>query len=1014
MGINTGIGGFEINGKVHTFDVGDPSDPGIDPVNPDSGDLTVDNSVKDVSKKTKLTLADYLKSSTSNNAFPITGEYKEVVITTEKGVPSPISTQLTNDPQFADPLSATGVTSTNDPAVTLGGLSKGKTSPQNINGNQLLPSVTKDKLPEPIKTYTTTVLANNRFTDASRSSPNQMLLDHPDRLFNPTFRSPEYGDLSAARLAQVGVSLSLRASQELNAATRGNNPSSAGSEAGALLPGLNQLGATRVDTIVLEARDALRDLTNEEVPEGNFISIADGSWGALNNVSDPFSGIQSTGMIAMSVVLTSAVVLLFEGLGALLGLIQGSSVGSARNLSGRYVSGRSTVTKQSDPNAFPPDFPPDIGALLGIRSTVYPLGAALKEGTAAFFGVDMSSAGSTVTSGLNSAVGSPGFNVVVARTIVRSGIFVVDAFKKAFSSSNFVAGVKNVLSIIDIIRTSKVIAAINVFAMIGDSLLMDPSDQYAASDAIPEEPKKRSRIDSFDDSVPGSTVQKNRLRGKLKLAWSSNRAPAMYLVPDSILTMQLVDSKLGGFKGPIGLVDPDSKSIIRAQTESDQLSNGARLPYDDGTSDGATVKNLEDALDAEYMPFYFHDLRTNEIISFHAFMASLSDGFTAGWENTDGYGRVDPVKVYKNTSRRIEMSFYVASTSEQDFDDMWMKINKLVTLVYPQYTKGRILDDADSTRFVQPFSQLIGASPLVRIRLGDLIRSNYSRFALARLFGAASNEMKLDGTEIRFENAADKLEKYRNDAFLLFSKVDATNKFTLTSPGEWPLAPAKTGGGTGAAAASAGSGPSNPKQAPTLKIDAGDVQYFEFQVTAYDLGVCTIKPMLLTVDQLVLNGMNSVTASDRLRALELKYKRGPLETKVIGDDGYKVPGLMLKPTAETLRKLYEKDFAGELTNIDKLSEFLDPEKNAIVKSFRSTQGKGLAGAIETLNFDWYDKVTWDDRLGHKAPKICKVTLSFSPIHDISPGLDHMGYNRAPVYPVGGAMGTPTERGKAGR
>ena len=30
-------------------------------------------------------------------------------------------------------------------------------------------------------------------------------------------------------------------------------------------------------------------------------------------------------------------------------------------------------------------------------------------------------------------------------------------------------------------------------------------------------------------------------------------------------------------------------------------------------------------------------------------------------------------------------------------------------------------------------------------------------------------------------------------------------------------------------------------------------------------------------------------------------------------------------------------------------------------------------------------------------------MTFKPVHDIAPGLDHLGYNRAPVYPVGDVM-----------
>ena len=34
---------------------------------------------------------------------------------------------------------------------------------------------------------------------------------------------------------------------------------------------------------------------------------------------------------------------------------------------------------------------------------------------------------------------------------------------------------------------------------------------------------------------------------------------------------------------------------------------------------------------------------------------------------------------------------------------------------------------------------------------------------------------------------------------------------------------------------------------------------------------------------------------------------------------------------------------------------------------------------------------------------CKVSFQFEPIHDIAPGLDAYGANRAPVYNVGGVI-----------
>ena len=145
---------------------------------------------------------------------------------------------------------------------------------------------------------------------------------------------------------------------------------------------------------------------------------------------------------------------------------------------------------------------------------------------------------------------------------------------------------------------------------------------------------------------------------------------------------------------------------------------------------------MEDQLEAEHMPFYIQDLRTNEIIAFHAFLTSLSDSYSVNWDKTVSYGRADPVKTYNNTSRTIGMTFMVVATSPADFDEMWWKINKLVTMVYPQYSPGTSLAyGEDSQRITAPFSQIPTASPLVRLRLGDLFKSNYSRFSLARLFG---------------------------------------------------------------------------------------------------------------------------------------------------------------------------------------------------------------------------------------------------------------------------------------
>lgn len=1031
-GTRTGKGGFEIDGKVYDFDVGDPNAQGSDFGNPDQGDIKVDDSTKDLSKKTRSTLGKYLSDVTKGkkgsslgvpNRFtieppPSPQSVDEITVSTNKGVPTPLGA-TPNDDRFADRAATSGVTPgpAGDPATTLGDLSKGKQSPLKTDGHALLPAVGANNQGPIVGGYTSKVLSINRFTaDGAKFSDD-------GRAFNV------HGiNASPDMMKSVGVMLSLRGSQEFPAAFQDDiNPQNAGAVAGALIPSPNQLGVLKVPKVLLEARDALEHIASDaDAPTEITISpIGDQSWGALNNVEEPWSGTLNLGMIAMALALQVAMLLAFEGLGALIGLVGGGGTppSIARKPDGTYTKGSYLATPLADPNNV--GFPPNLMALLGIHGTRFPFGDALKTGAAAFFvGGDKAKEGlgSQLVGALTSAVSnalsdnsSAGFLIIVSRQIIRVGQVIAAQIEKIASAfaSNPISGIKGILGLLDIIKQSKLIAAINIFTTLGDAILSE--DEYTKDpDADPSEKSAVSTIDAFSDDAVGASVKKNRLKKstqKTKLAWSSNRAPAAYLLPDAIATMTLVDTKLGSFKGPMGTSDPDSKGAIFVQSESDRQQNGARLPRESTDPTGVDVKKMEALLEAEYVPFYFHDLRTNEIIGFHAFLASLSDDYQVNWETIDAYGRVDPVKIYKSTGRRIGMSFYVIATSEPDFDEMWLKINKLVTMVYPQYTKGRTLTDGENTTFTQPFSQLIGASPVIRIRLGDLLRSNYSRFALARLFGAGDGDMKLNGTDIKFEGAQEIIDKTKKA--LEKAGEDTSNEWHLKTVG-WPAAMEPAGMSLSVGVG----GPSAPDQAPNLNIEAGDLPYFTFKAKKkLSNGMAKVEPAIMkAADLSELYGFSTADASSLEKNLNDKYNNASnVTTKVIGgESGYAVPYPMLTLTAKSFKKILSDAGGGSaIASIDELAKFLDIEKNAIIKSFRAIQGKGLGGVIETMNFDWYDKVTWDVRPGMRAPKMCKVTLTFVPIHDVSPGIDHLGYNRAPIYPVGQAMGTGIDPDKSG-
>jgi hypothetical protein len=77
------------------------------------------------------------------------------------------------------------------------------------------------------------------------------------------------------------------------------------------------------------------------------------------------------------------------------------------------------------------------------------------------------------------------------------------------------------------------------------------------------------------------------------------------------------------------------------------------------------------------------------------------------------------------------------------------------------------------------------------------------------------------------------------------------------------------------------------------------------------------------------------------------------------------------------------------------------EDNPFFKSFDSTMGEGLAGVINSLGVGYkLNEAMWEMDPGMRAPQMLEISIGFTPIHDIPPGLDSDGMNRAPIYKVG--------------
>lgn len=670
---------------------------------------------------------------------------------------------------------------------------------------------------------------------------------------------------------------------------------------------------------------------------------------------------------------------------------------------------------------------------------------------------------------------------------------------------------------IALLLKSRSLKIVNVFAQIGYinliSTLGEKFDDNKDADS-PQSDAKREEVPFSQDSIAGyagTRVAKSRDntgRSTLSLAWRNSALPTALLLPNSLIRASIDMDYI--FEGPNAVKDMIS-STLQDKTYVTARNIGS-VPI-------GVVHEIENRLDAEYVPFYFQDLRTNEILAFHAFLETLSDSYNPTFNKTSTYGRADPVQNYTSTKRTIGGSFWIVSTNQDDFNEMWHKINKLVTMVYPQYTQG-VLNTTDlkpefgatqTLTFEQPFSQVVGASPIIRMRVGDVIKSNYSRFNLARLFGAGSLSTGIapaDNSSEAINNATAGnlgVKQGTGSGFAqgfesgLSSVMQTALLILIASPIELlPLFTSAAGPKTAAAADFAAfevlapllkNGFVNPliQGLNSTKFDIGNSGTNSGELDSL-FGRVFLKPrfepyefkdesgkscFVKALRPLQINSVNPIkqgtgefewTASKLASPGSGTGKPAAVEVKFDTTEISIIPTTLIKGNKDALTSgvckvtlddcLFDPDafygatyaalMAASVPNLlggggvallasataaaassaaasglgapidasllvdfigSPMRRFTTPYKNVITAGIEGSMGRGLAGVFGQISFNWIgsDSIGWETDWNSRAPMACKVSFQFEPIHDIAPGLDVYGANRAPVYNVGGVI-----------
>jgi hypothetical protein len=663
--------------------------------------------------------------------------------------------------------------------------------------------------------------------------------------------------------------------------------------------------------------------------------------------------------------------------------------------------------------------------------------ACLNEGIRAFFGLDSTPNISTNPSALQAISGvskritdAHGYFNVILRQITRGTSDIIGGIGASLGvrqGSNFEPRADEIIdqfnpeAVVKRLKAQPIVKFVNMLVTIGDRMIERQGtipEGIGVDDTISIIDSIKGEALEDDKSVidPAILIAKNRLKDFGNISTMANMSIRSLLIMPQVFT----DSATSLGK----LNNGNPKEAQTALGYRNKISFQNRIDPD-------TVKEFEDYLEKDYMPFYFQDLRTNEILSFHAFLGDLNESLNADYNETEGYGRIGTVPIYKNTKRSISFSFYLVSTGDDDFDEMWYKFNRLAMMMFPQWSEGRKVEFAGN-KFIQPFSQVPAASPMIRIRVGDLWKTNYSKFAAARLFGLSgdTNQFKIGdmknvpsaiNNEAIAEEVKNILQKRTSSQYVSGDKFRIKTS-ALTRGNDRQLH-------NTVFRLSDGGQITNPSQSHRRNTGTNALRSTDNRIPTSNEEFVKdewLEPAEYTVLQVsrLEDGYVVASVSESRGALFHHLVQGSggrmRQTKdTPSDEQFIVAFSLIDNSYDIVHEQAVKAVTGrnpspenpndnqnEQENSEIVQKFFadsGPNANPIMKAFKSTEGRGIAGFIRTMTPDFNQTVWETEKFGGRAPKFLKIQIEFIPIWDINPGLDSNGAMTAPIWNVGKIM-----------
>ena len=104
----------------------------------------------------------------------------------------------------------------------------------------------------------------------------------------------------------------------------------------------------------------------------------------------------------------------------------------------------------------------------------------------------------------------------------------------------------------------------------------------------------------------------------------------------------------------------------------------------------------------------FYHVPTGNNVYFKAFVENIQDNYSSNWNQTEVYGRMDPIQTFQSTTRNISFDLVIPAFSYEESRDNLRKVGTLASFLYPAY---EIAGNATT----------ISSGPLIKIKFLNII-----------------------------------------------------------------------------------------------------------------------------------------------------------------------------------------------------------------------------------------------------------------------------------------------------